>query len=468
MTGSFTLIICKSQKKFKKFYSYDILRIIGKIGEISMNETNEKRFINDPVPTGMPQNNEPPKQDVRGQLKNFSYTIQRPNGKKFKSTFEAYNAQEVRNFFANEGYQVIDVKVATGFNMNIGGPKKLKAAELAFMLTQLATYLRAGIPLIDSVRILAKQSTSKERRKIFERVVYDLLTGESFSRALARQSKIFPRLLINMVKTAELTGDLPAVLDDMSDYYTSSDQTRRQMISAMTYPTVIFFFAIIVVSFILMYVVPQFVSLFNDQGAALPTTTKLVISASNFLRVNSIWIVIGILALYIIYRILFMNVRGFKKGMQTFYMKLPVISKIIIYNEVTMFTKTFASLLNHGVQITDSMEVLANLTDNEIYKSIIDQTLANLSKGSRISDAFKDHWAFPVIAYEMLVTGENTGKLGLMMGKVADYFALLHKNVVDQIKSLVEPTLIALLAVAAGFIILSIVQPMFGIYNAVL
>lgn len=438
------------------------------IGEISMNEENGNRFISNPLPNNINNDVSQIKPDARGQLKNFSYVIKKPNGKKFKSTFEAYNAQEVRNFFASEGYEVINVKLAGGFNMNIGGPKKLKAAELAFMLTQLATYLRAGIPLIDSVRILAKQSTNKERRKIFERVVYDLLTGESFSRSLARQSRVFPRLLINMVKTAELTGDLPAVLDDMSDYYTSADQTRRQMISAMTYPTVIFFFAIIVVSFILMYVVPQFISLFSDQGAALPGTTKLVISASEFLRKNSVWIVIAILAIYIIYKILFVNVRNFKKNMQTFYMHLPVVSKIIIYNEVTMFTKTFASLLNHGVQITDSMEVLSNLTDNEIYKAIIDKTLSNLSKGSRISDAFKDHWAFPVIAYEMLVTGENTGKLGLMMGKVADYFSLLHKNVVEQIKSLVEPTLIALLAVAAGFIILSIVQPMFGIYNAVM
>ena len=114
------------------------------------------------------------------------------------------------------------------------------------------------------------------------------------------------------------------------------------------------------------------------------------------------------------------------------------------------------------------MEVLSNLTDNEVYKTIIQNTLNNLSKGSRISTAFENHWAFPVIAYEMLVTGENTGKLGLMMDKVADYFSLLHKNVVEQIKSLVEPTLIALLAVASGVIILSIIQPMFGIYNTVM
>ncbi len=428
-----------------------------------MNGENQNKFINNPT-----NNLSGLKTDGRGTLKNFKYVIQKPGGKKNKNTFEAYNAQEVRNFFTSEGYQVLEVKLVQGLNISIGGPRKLKAAELAFILTQLSTYLRAGIPLIDSVRIIAKQSTDKSRKKIFERVVYDLLTGESFSNALTRQPKVFPRLLVHMIKTAELTGDLPAVLDDMADYYTSADQTRRRMISAMTYPTVIFFFAIIVVSFILMYVVPQFISLFADQGATLPLTTRLVIGASQFLKNNSIWIVIAILILFIIYKILFNNVRGFKKGMQTFYMSLPVISKIIIYNEITIFTKTFASLINHGVQITDSMEVLSNLTDNEVYKTIIQNTLNNLSKGSRISTAFENHWAFPVIAYEMLVTGENTGKLGLMMDKVADYFSLLHKNVVEQIKSLVEPTLIALLAVAAGVIILSIIQPMFGIYNTVM
>ena len=153
--------------------------------------------------------------------------------------------------------------------------------------------------------------------------------------------------------------------------------------------------------------------------------------------------------------------------MQTFYMKLPVVGNVIIYNEVTVFTKTFAQLLNHSVHITDSMAILSKISNNEIYKEIIANTMNTLSKGGKISESFRGHWAFPVVAYEMLVTGESTGQLGSMMEKVSEHFNNLHKNAVNQIKSLIEPMTIILLAVAVGFILLSIFIPMFSLYNAV-
>ena len=148
-------------------------------------------------------------------------------------------------------------------------------------------------------------------------------------------------------------------------------------------------------------------------------------------------------------------------------MHMPVLGNVIIYNETATFTKTFASLLNHGVFITDSMEVLSKITNNEVYKQIIYKTLDNLGKGESISASFKGEWAFPIVAYEMLVTGENTGQLGLMMEKVADHFQSLHKNLITQLKSLVEPLMIILLAVMVGVILLSIFVPMFDIYGKI-
>ena len=148
-------------------------------------------------------------------------------------------------------------------------------------------------------------------------------------------------------------------------------------------------------------------------------------------------------------------------------MKLPVIGSIIIYNEVTMFTKTFAQLLNHSVHITDSMAILSKISNNEVYKEIIANTLNTLSKGGKISESFRGQWAFPIVAYEMLVTGESTGQLGLMMDKVAAHYSNLHRNAVTQVKSLIEPLTICLLAFAVGFILLSIIIPMFDLYNAV-
>ena len=148
-------------------------------------------------------------------------------------------------------------------------------------------------------------------------------------------------------------------------------------------------------------------------------------------------------------------------------MHLPIISKVIIYNEIANFTRTFASLLNHGVFITDSMEILSKITNNEVYKEIISSTLVNLAKGDSVSTAFRGQWAVPVVAYEMIVTGESTGRLGEMMDKVANHFQSLHKSIIDQMKSLIEPLMICVLAVIVGVILLAVIQPMFGIYDTI-
>lgn len=179
------------------------------------------------------------------------------------------------------------------------------------------------------------------------------------------------------------------------------------------------------------------------------------------------WVMLIVSGIIGVYLYLYRNVTAFKKTIQTAIMHIPVFGNIIIYNEVANFTKTFASLLNHGVFITDSMEILSKITNNEVYKKIISKTLDNLAKGESISKAFKGEWAFPVVAYEMLVTGENTGQLGLMMEKVADHFQSLHKSLINQVKSLIEPLMIIILAVIVGVILLSIIVPMFDIYGKI-
>ena len=148
-------------------------------------------------------------------------------------------------------------------------------------------------------------------------------------------------------------------------------------------------------------------------------------------------------------------------------MHIPVIKNIIIYNEVIMFTKTFASLINYDVFITDSMEILGKITNNEIYKLLIRDAVVNLSNGNSVSVAFKDNWAFPVIAYEMLVTGERTGRLGNMMDKVAEYYNTEQKNLIAQLKSLIEPVMIIFLAVIVGLVLLAVIVPMFNMYSEI-
>ena len=431
---------------------------------VSNMTATSQQDIGMPDPTGAPVQ---PRNKIRRPIKHYRYIVINNLGKKETGTFDAEEADDVRNYLTSQDYQVLEVKERSKYDIDVGGGSKLKAADLSFSLTQLSTYLKSGIPLADSVKILAKQSKNPGVKKCFNQVVYELLKGESFSDAMIMQGEIFPKLLINMVKTAEMTGDLPTILDDMADYYTSMDQTRKQMKSAMTYPLVVLTIAFGVLIFMLTYLVPQFASMFESNNAQLPALTLTILAISDFIKANWLMLIIVIVAIIVIFMQLYKRVQKFKEFIQTALMHTPVIKDIIIYNEIANFTKTFASLINHGVFITDSMEILSKITNNEIYKKVISKTLENLGKGDSISSAFRGEWSIPVVAYEMLVTGETTGQLGQMMEKVAAHFQMLHKNVIDQMKSLVEPILICFLAVVVGVILLSIIQPMFSIYSQV-
>ena len=366
----------------------------------------------------------------------YRYKVKDSSGRITSNTFEAPSKNDVRVFLTNEGYEVLEIKERSKYDIDVGGNGKIKIGDLAFMLTQLSTYIKAGIPLINSVRILAKQTQNNMQKKILNKVVYELVVGEKFSVALEKQGKAFPSFLVNMVKTSEMTGDLAGALDEMAEYYQETDASRKAMRSALIYPSVIFTAAVAAIIFIVTYVVPQFASMFSENGSELPGITKFILDASDFLQKYWWVLILVIVVIIVVYANLFKKVRGFRKTMQSFYMHMPIFGNIIIYNEVSTFTRTFASLLNHNVFITDSMEILSKITNNEVYKEIIGRTIVNLSKGGKISDSFKGEWAFPVVAYEMLVTGESTGQLGTMMGKVAEHYTRLHNNATTTLKSL--------------------------------
>lgn len=397
----------------------------------------------------------------------FNYIAKNKAGEIEKSSIEALSRVDVHSFLLAEGYEVYEITAAkTSGSINIGLKYEIKRSRLIFYISQLSAYLKSGIVLAEAVKILEEQTKKKKDKKIWRAVYYDLSMGDVLSVAMEKRKDSFPKLLINMIKTAEMTGNLPETLDDMVDYYTEAESTKKQMTSAMMYPAVVTIFAIVVVTFILMWVVPQFVDIYADLGSDVPAITKFVIAISDFLKNYLIYILAFIIVLILIYSYLFNNVKAFKKTMQEFMMHLPVFGKIIIYNEVTIFTKTFANLINHNVFITDSMDVLSKITENEVYKKLIYDTAKNLTKGDTISMAFKDHWAFPNIAYQMLLTGEKTGRLGPMMERVSAYYQEQHRTIINQMKTLIEPILIVSLALIVGGILLAVIIPMYGMYDA--
>lgn len=400
----------------------------------------------------------------------WEYQGRTAEGKVVKGYFAAYSKLEVHSFLLSEGMTVYSIKtnkwIQTMYSSVNGNGCKLKQKDLIFFLTQLSTYIKAGIPLVDAMNILTKQFKDRNYQRMFRAMMYDLTMGDSFSKAMENQGNTFPPILINMVKSSELTGELPEALDDMANYFNEKEQAKKEMVSALTYPCAVLIMAIGVSIFIMLYVVPQFGEIYASMDS-VPATTQLVMNISNWMKAHIIGIVIVIIIVVLIFYLLYKYVRIIRTLMQWIVMHIPVFGDIIIYNEVNMFSKTFSSLLSHNVFITDTMDILNKLTNNEIFKTMIVDTITNLASGEKISTAFKDHWAFPIPAYEMIVTGERTGQLAEMMGKVSNYYQSEHKNLVQRVKSLMEPLIIVFLTVVVGFIVLAIVIPMFNMYTSI-
>ncbi len=401
----------------------------------------------------------------------YEYIAKDADGKVVKGYFEAFSKVEVHSFLLSEGMTVYQIRTNQWITLFKKGEtatkKKIKNKDLIFFLDQLSTYLKAGIPLVEALKILSRQYKDKNYKKIFRTIVYDLTMGDNFSEALEKQGQAFPRLFINMVKTSEMTGELPEVLDDMSEHYSKIDKTRKEMVNALMYPALVFVVAIGVVIFIMLFVIPNFVDIYESMdSSAIPAFTLFIMDLSEFLQKYIIILLIGVVVLIFILIQLYRKIKPFRTGTQWLAMHLPAFGNVIIYNEVTMFTKTLSSLLKHNVPITQSMEILNKMTNNEIYKMLILNTISNILKGDKISDAFRNQWAFPVSAYEMILTGERTGELPEMMEKVAVYYGTLQETSVARIKTFIEPILIVFLTATVGAIVLAIIIPMFNLYSS--
>ncbi len=402
----------------------------------------------------------------------YRYLARNKEGKLITGYFPSLSRLDVHSFLIDEGYEVYEITTNWWINF-IHGEKshmneQMKNKDLVFWLTQLSTYLKAGIPLIDAIKILAKQDNRRKYKKVYSSLIYELSVGENFSSALEKQNKVFPALLINMIKAAELIGDLEGTLDDMSNYYQEKEVTRKQMISALTYPSIVLIFAVTVITFMVVYIVPQFKKVYDSMNAEMTGITLFLLKLSDFLRNNVGILFVAILAIILVFSILYKKVKAFRTVVQYAYMHIPVVGNIVIYNEMNLFAKTFAVLNKNNVLLTDTIDILSKITNNEFYKMIMYDTISNLLRGEKMSLSFKESWAIPELAYYMISTGEQTGQLASMLEKISEYYQREQRSLANTLKTMVEPILLVFLAVVVGGIMISVLVPMYNVSSEIL
>ena len=344
--------------------------------------------------------------------------------------------------------------------------KIVKLEELVVFTRQLATLIKSGVTIVDSIRILGEQTTNKQFRKVINQIEYNIRNGETFSTSLAEHPKVFPSIFINMVRAGETAGNLDDTLNSVANFFEKENKTKQKVKSAMTYPIVISVLAVVVTIFMLVKIVPGFVTMYSDYGAELPLPTKIVIGISNLI-VDGWYILIALTLIFII------GLQGFKKTPQGKYyldllkLKTPIFGKLMQKAAMARFARTLGALLKSAVPILQSLTMVSQVVENEAVAKPIRESRESLRAGNSLNEPLKKHWVFPPLVTHMIAVGEETGSIDEMLNKVADFYEADVEAMTDQLKSLIEPLLIVFMAVIVGTIILAVIMPMFGIYDMV-
>ncbi|XQY90871.1 type II secretion system F family protein [Metabacillus sp. HB246100] len=349
-------------------------------------------------------------------------------------------------------------------DISIGNPVKLQ--DFVIYLRQFATLLRAGVTIVDATNILAQQTSSKALRNALEQMEEDLKGGQALSVSAAKHKKIFSSMFVNMIKAGEASGSMEETLDRLAIQYEKQNRTKQKIQSALAYPLAVAIVAVVVVIFLLVSVVPTFVSMFEGFGAQLPAITLFVLNSSIFMQ--EYWYIV--ILFFFVVVVTFIALR---KNKQTKYyldvaaLRMPIFGSMIQKAVLARMTRTLSSLFSSSVPILQSLLIVEKIVENEVIAKVIVDSRNSLENGRSLTEPMKKHWAFPPLVTQMIAIGEETGSLDEMLGKVADFYEEEVENSTDRLKSLIEPIMIVLLAGIVGTIVIAIIVPMFDIFNHV-
>ncbi|MGI2326462.1 type II secretion system F family protein [Planococcus sp. YIM B11945] len=380
----------------------------------------------------------------------------------------AGNRREAIIKLRDEGIKVIDIKeietTTLQKDINIGNP--VKRDHFIMFLRQFSTLMRAGVTIVDTVRILSQQVESKALSKALATVEDELRKGNSLSNSLAKYPKIFEPLTINLIKAGEMSGNIDESLDRLATHYDKAYQTRQKVVSALSYPVVVGVLAIGVVIFLLATIVPMFVEMFEGFGGELPLLTQLVMMGSDLTLDYWYLIVLSVLLIMGVIWVMKRNEKG-RMILDTLLLRMPIFGKIIKKSALARLTRTLSSLFSSSVPILQAMTMVEKVVDNAVMSKVILASRDSLERGGSLTEPMKNHWAFPPLIPHMISIGEQTGSLDHMLLKVAEFYEQEVEAETDRMKALIEPLMIVVLAALVGTIVLSIMLPMFEMFNNV-
>lgn len=398
----------------------------------------------------------------------FRYNGRSMEGQLKKGTIDAVSKaqaiQKLREMKINPR-EVEESKSILHKELSLGG--KVKNQDFVIYTRQFATLIRAGVSIVESTRILADQTKSKPLKKALNSVEEDVRSGLTFSEAANRYPNVFPAVFVNMIRAGEATGNLDTSLDRLAMSLEKQFAIKKKVQSTMTYPMILLVLTFGVAGFLMLTVVPQFVSMFDDMGAELPTITKIVMAISEVLQSSWYILLLIIFAAGAVFMWLFKNNEKFNFSVYYAIMRMPVFGVLVQKSSIARVTRTLSSLFSSSVPILQALAIVEKVSGNPVIGKVLLEAKRSLEKGSTLTAPLQESWIFPPLVTQMTQIGEQTGSLDYMLEKVAVFYEEEVDRTVDTLKSLIEPLMILFLAFIVGGIVMAIMIPMFSLYEQI-
>lgn len=400
----------------------------------------------------------------------FEYKARDRAGKIIAATMEAGSQREVATALREKGYFVSEIKAPKkGLSADIKLPAWLDPGsrpgmrDVTVFSRQFATVINAGLPVVQSLAILQRQTEKEGFKNALKKIREDVETGIPLSDAMAKFPGIFNKLYIYLVKAGEVSGNLDGILERVAAYMEKQAALRGKIRTALTYPTVVLIIALAVTFFLLTGIVPQFAQILDQLGGDLPIITRVLIAISDFLR-TLWWLLALVIGGAITALILWYRTDGGRHALDRLMLRLPVLGVLIQKTAIANFSNTFGLLLRSGVNIIESIDITKGSAGNAIVEDILEETKEAVQRGEQISTTLMKYpRVFPPLVSSMTAIGEETGAVDSMMQKIADFYEREVDEAVASLTAALEPMLIVFLGVIVGFIVAGMFLPMFSI-----
>ncbi|MCZ7628317.1 MAG: type II secretion system F family protein [Microthrixaceae bacterium] len=396
----------------------------------------------------------------------YRYEAETLDGELVKGEIVAVSAHVARNELAVKGMRVHKLSERKGLNVEIT-KQRVPLVDIMHFSRQMATFLRAGVPVTEALANLREDAENKRFREVLGDVLDRVAAGRSLTESLDRHSDVFPAYFMALLGSAELTGRMDEAFDQLHAYIRRDVELTRSVRKALIYPVILLGVSILVVLIIVVFAIPKFADFFADFDAELPLPTRMLMNVADFVGSTAGLITGVLIVLAIAGTLLYIRTPKGRRNLHAFQLKIPMVSTVVTYSSTERFTRVLAALLESGVPLPEALPTSIDCANNLVYKERLRESMEGVIEGQGFADPLARTELFPVAVIQMVRVGERTGELSDQLENAATFYEEELEYAVEKMTAWFEPIVILFIGIVVGFVALAMVSAMYGIYNQV-